>query len=115
MTGVQAIERLHPDEPMEPGKVELHEYEYIRHGTATFILSRDVVTGRLIAPTAGQTRTEEDFLHHLQGVIASDPNVRRWHIVLDNLDTHRSESLVRWVAQESDLDCELGVKGKYAA
>lgn len=112
MTGVQAIERLYPDEPMEPGKVELHEYEYIRHGTATFILCRDVVTGQLIAPTAGLTRKEEDLLAHLQGVVASDPNATRWHIVLDNLDTHRSESLVRWVADESDIHTELGVKGK---
>ncbi len=37
--------------------------------------------------------------------------VKRWHFVVDNLDTHRSEALVRWVAQESDLDSDLGVKG----
>ena len=112
MTGVQAIERVHPDVEMEPGKVELHEYEYIRHGTATFILSRDVVSGHLIAPMAGQTRTEQDFLAHLQAVVASDLSAIRWHIVVDNLNTHCSESLVRWVAAESDLEDELGVKGK---
>jgi len=32
--------------------------------------------------------------------------------VVDNLDIHRSESLVRWLAAESDLEIELGVKGK---
>jgi transposase len=112
MTGVQALERKHPDLPMRPGKVRRREFEYIRHGTCTFILSRDVVSGELIAPSAGPTRTEADFLAHVQGVVASDPTVRRWHFVVDNLDTHRSESLVRWVAAESDLELDLGVKGK---
>jgi hypothetical protein len=31
---------------------------------------------------------------------------------VDNLNTHQSESLVRYVADESDLDIDLGVKGQ---
>jgi transposase len=112
LTGVQALERKHPSLPPQPGKVERREFEYIRHGTCAFILSRDVVTGQLIAPSAGPTRTEADFLAHLQGVIASDPHATRWHVVVDNLNIHQSESLVRWVADESDLDLDLGEKGK---
>ena len=112
LTGVQALERKHSGLPMAPGKVERVEFEYIRHGTCSFIFSRDVVTGQLIAPFCGPTRTEADFLVHVQNVVATDPVTRRWHFVVDNLDTHRSESLVRWVAQESDLEIDLGVKGK---
>lgn len=112
LTGVQALERKHPGLPMAPGKVERREFEYIRHGTRSFILSRDVVTGMVISPTVGPTRTEADFLAHLQAVVASDPVAKRWHFVTDNLNTHQSESLVRWVAQESDLDIDLGEKGK---
>lgn len=112
MTGVQALERLYPNLPLAPDKVERREFEYIRHGTCSFIVSRDVVSGQIIAPSCGPTRTEADFLAHLQGVVASDPNATRWRVVLDNLDTHRSESLVRWVAAESDLDSDLGEKGK---
>lgn len=111
LTGVQALEHKHPGLPIAPGKVERIEFEYIRHGTTSFILSRDVVTGQVVAPTYGPTRTEADFLAHVQAVVASDPNVLRWHFVLDNLNTHWSESLVRWVAAESDLDIDLGVKG----
>ena len=113
LTGVQALERKHPGLPMAPGKVERREFEYIRHGTASFILSRDVVTGQLLAPLAGDTRTEADFLTHVQGVVATDPTALRWHFVLDNLNIHQSESLVRWVAAESDLDIDLGEKGKF--
>jgi transposase len=111
MTGVQALERKEKDLPLAPGKVQRREFEYIRHGTRSFILSRDVASGQLLAPSAGPTRTEADFLAHLQGVVASDPSATRWHVVLDNLDTHRSESLVRWVAAESDVASELGRKG----
>jgi hypothetical protein len=102
LTGVQALERKHPDLPLAPGKVQRREFEYIRHGTRAFILSRDdVVSGRVIAPSCcGPTRTEADFLGHLQGVLATDPTATRWHFVVDNLNIHCSESLVRWVAAE---------------
>lgn len=113
LTGVQALERLHPGLPMLPGKVERREFEYIRRGTCSFILSRDVVSGQVLAPYAGPTRTEADFLAHIQAVVATDQKARQWHFVVDNLDIHRSESLVRWVAAESDLDIDLGVKGKH--
>jgi hypothetical protein len=111
LTGVQALERKHPGLPLAPGKVERREFEYVRHGTRSFILSRDIATGRVLAPHAGPTRT--DFLAHLQAVVATDPAATRWHVVADNLDTHRSESLVRWVAGLSGLgDLDLGVKSK---
>jgi len=112
LTGVQALERKYVNLPPQPGKVERREYEYIRHGTCSFIISRDVASGQVIAPLAGPRRTEADFLAHLQGVIASDPTATRWHVVTDNLNTHWSESVVRWVASESDMDHDLGVKGE---
>lgn len=31
MTGVQALERKHPDLPMQPGRVLRREFEYKRH------------------------------------------------------------------------------------
>jgi hypothetical protein len=112
LSGVQALERKHPGLPMVPGKVERVEFEYVRHGTCSFIFSRDVVSGQVLAPGDTTTRTEADYLAHVQRVVASDPTVRRWHFVVDNLDIHRSASLVCWVAQESDLEIDLGVKGK---
>jgi transposase len=110
---VQALERKHPALPLAPGKVQRREFEYIRHGTSTFILTRDVVSGRIIAPSCGEKRTEADFLAHVKGVVATDPKAERWHFVADNLNIHRSESLVRWVASESGLaEEELGKKGE---
>ena len=108
LTGVQALERKHPGLPLAPGKVERREFEYTRHGTRAFILSRDVVTGKMVAPHAGPTRTEEDFLAHVQAVVETDPQATRWHLVCDNLTIHQSESLVRFVAQISGIEKDLG-------
>jgi transposase len=112
LTGVQALERKHTGLPPQPGKVERREFEYIRHGTSSFIVSRDVVSGQVLAPWSGPTRTEADFLAHVQAVVASDPSAARWRFVVDNLNIHQSESLVRWVAAESDLELDVGEKGK---
>jgi transposase len=112
LTGVQALERKHPGLPLAPGKVERREFEYIRHGTCAFIISRDVATGQILAPACGPRRTESDFLAHIQALIATDPTATRWHVVVDNLDIHRSASLVRLVAVESGLQIALGEKGK---
>jgi transposase len=113
LTGVQALERKHPGLPLAPGHVQRREFEYERHGTRCFILSRDVVSGKLLAPFCGPTRTEDDFLAHMQAIVATDALVSRWHIVCDNLNIHQSESLVRWVAQISGIEQELGKKGEY--
>ena len=108
LTGVQALERKHPGLPLAPGKVERREFEYIRHGTRAFILSRDVVTGKIVAPHAGPTRTEEDFLAHVQAVVATAQEATRWHLVCDNLNIHQSETLVRFVAERSGIDADVG-------
>jgi transposase len=100
MTGVQAREPKHPDLPMQPGRVLYREFEYIRHGTLSLIVNFHVADGKVGHVSAGPTRNE------------ADPQVRQWHFIVDNLNTHQSDSLVRYVADESDLELDLGVKGK---
>jgi hypothetical protein len=111
LTGVQALERAHPGLPMIPGKVERREFEYIRHGTTSFMITRDVVSGQIVAPSAGPTRTATDFLAHLQQVVATDPNATRWHVAADNLNIHLSTPLVRYVAAVSGVTEDLGEPG----
>jgi hypothetical protein len=110
-TGMQALERLHPDLPPGPGRVQRREYEYRRHGTLCLTANLEVWCGWVIAPTLGPTRTEADFLAHVQQTVATDPSAG-WVFVVDNLNTHQSESLVVWVAQTCGLEGDLGVKGK---
>ena len=112
MTGVQALERKYPDLPPRPGQVERREFEYRRHGTLAFILNFDVARGEVVAPSVGPTRTETDFLTHIQQTVATDPATKQWHFVVDNLNIHVSESLVRYVANRCGIETELGEAGK---
>lgn len=113
MTGVQALERLHPGKPMRPGKVEYREFAYKRHGTLSFIVNFNVATGELGSPTCGPTRTADDFVSHIKRTVEMEPRVSRWHFVTDNLNTHCSEALVRYVAAHSGVIDELGVAGSH--
>ena len=110
LTYVQARERLAPDLPPAPGKVARHEFEYKRHGTLSFMINFDVATGRVLCPSYGPTRTEADFLAHVRHTVASDPTATQWHFVADNLDIHRSEALVRFVAERDCTADDLGIK-----
>lgn len=112
LTGVQALERKYADQQAAPNQAKRREFEYIRHGTCSFIINRDVVTGQVVAPSCGATRTEADFVAHIRQTVALHPTAPRIRFALDNLNIHQSEALVRFVAAESDLEIDLGVKGK---
>jgi transposase len=112
MTGIQALERKHPTRPMEPGQAERREFEYIRRGTLTLIANFDVAQGMVVAPSLGPTSTEEDFVTHITRTVAGDDEAPRWHFVMDNLNIHQSETLVRFVAEHDGLEADLGQKGK---
>jgi len=109
MTGIQALQRAGITLPMTPGQTECREFEYIRHGTLTLIGNFHVVTGQLLAPTLGPTRTETDFVLHVAQTVATDPQAS-WVFVVDNLNTHASAGLVTWLAESCDLQQDLGKK-----
>jgi DDE superfamily endonuclease len=109
-TGIQALERIHPHHPLEAGKVERIEFEYERHGTQVLIANFAVATGKVVSPTVGDTRTEADFAEHIRQTVATDPP-GEWGLITDPLNTHQSESLVRWVAAECGIQDDLGIKG----
>ncbi len=110
-TGMQALERLHETRPMIAGHTELREFEYIRHGTLALIASFAVATGRIVIASVGPTRTEEDFADHIEAVIATDSKAG-WVFIVDQLNIHKSETLVHLVAQHCGIKQELGIKGK---
>lgn len=112
MTGIQALARKYPTRLMEPGQEERREFEYSRRGTVTLSANFDSAQGTVVAPSLGPTRTEEDFVTHITPTVASDDEAIRWHFVLDNLNIHQSEGLVRLVAKHDGLEEALGHKGK---
>lgn len=110
MTGIQALERIAPDLPVAAGLTARLEYEYTRHGTIGLFGNLHVATGQLWCPMLRETRTEEDTLENLDNVIQQDPTAR-FRLVMDNLNTHVSESFVRYIAYLIGYEEDLGKKG----
>jgi hypothetical protein len=111
-TGIQALERVADDLPVAPGRIARREYEYIRHGTIGLFGNLHVPTGRILAPMLRANRGEEDFLENIDNLVCLAPKAQ-WRFVTDNLNTHASESLVRYVALSCDIEDDLGVKGSH--
>jgi len=111
MTGIQALERCAPDLPMSPGKPLAREFEYIRHGTQTLLGGFNVATG-VIQGLCRDTRKEEDLVDLIKYLIEKNPGYETYHFVADQLNTHKSASLVEYVADFCGIEDDLGIKGK---
>src|SRR5262245_64887424 len=96
---------------MQPGLVERPEYAYLRHGTQCLIANFDVATGEVVAPTIGPSRTAEDLAAHIARTLVTDPEAP-WLFIVDQLNTHKSEALVRLVASACGIAEDLGEKEK---
>jgi hypothetical protein len=110
-TGIRANARAHPTRPLPPGLGERVAFEDMRQGTQTLRANVEVATGHVMAPSVGPMRTAEDFVGHSERTIARDP-AAAWMFIVDHLNTHPSESLVRWVAKQCGREEEVGVNGK---
>lgn len=112
MTGIQALERIAADKPSKPGKIRCIEYEYKRHGTLCLLGGFNVANGKLVSLVLPR-RTELDFVQLVDHIFKLHPKAKDFRFILDNLNTHQSEQLVRYVAQKEGMDMDqLGAKGK---
>jgi len=110
-TGIQAVSHLKTTSE-KLGQKKRIESEYKRNGTTCLIAGRDIATGKIISFHLGNTRTEFDYLNHIKSIVATAPD-KNHVIVADQLNTHKSESLVRWIASQCNIKIDLGIKGKY--
>jgi DDE superfamily endonuclease len=97
-TSIQALERKYPGRPLAAGRPERREFEYIRHGTRCLIASLLVPTGQILGDVSAR-RAGRDFCRHLRQTAAQFPDARRFHWVMDNLNTHWNLSLCRCIAR----------------
>lgn len=123
-TGIQAINRLKEDLPVAENKTRKQEFGYKRNGTVDLFAARLVHNGQLIHHKCSETHNAKDMFEFTTQTVeklrAEQPNVNIV-FVLDQYSTHKSEELVRWIAQmeypnltEQQLEIELGLgkKGK---
>ena len=109
-TSIQALERLQGRAPQSKGKARRREFEYIRHGTTCLMAAVEVAQGKLLHHRLHPTRTEEDFVRFISQMAAGFSAEEQVIILADQLNTHQSESLVRWVAEQIHFQEDLGKK-----
>lgn len=107
---MQALEHKYPDKLPLPGQEAKIEFEYIRHGTTNLIGFFEVATRRIFPPYLNETRGEADFCEAVSQVAETAPE-KNWIFVCDGLNTHKLETLVKYVAEACGIEVDLGQKG----
>jgi transposase len=110
-TGIQALKRIAEDLPMRAGSPKKMEYEYKRMGTLCLTPGFDVATGEIVDYDIGSTRTEVDFARTITRILNGSEETK-WIFIADQLNTHKSETLVRLIAEKIAYTGDLGIKGK---
>jgi hypothetical protein len=87
---IQVLERKRPTRRMQPGHIELQEFEYVRHGTVILLAGLTVYNGRMLAECLDKNDGDHfrpavcRFLHPYGWA-------RRIHVIIDNWSSHTSE------------------------
>jgi len=95
---VQALDRSQPVIPMMPGTPERVTHNYIRAGTTDLFAALEVATGKVITQLRRRHRAVEfrQFLATIDKTVPADLDV---HLVCDNLATHKTDTIHRWLVR----------------
>lgn len=95
---VQALERAQPVLPMSLGQPERQTHDYIRHGTTDLFAALDAATGQVLGKCYARHRAIE-FKKFLVEIETAVPNELDIHVVLDNLATHKTPAIKKWLSK----------------
>jgi transposase len=95
---IQALDRTQPGLPLKPGKCGTMTHDYKRHGTTTLFAALNVLNGTVIGRCMQRHRHQE-FLRFLSAIERQVPAGKIIHVVLDNVATHKTPEVMRWLAR----------------
>lgn len=95
---IQALDRTQPLLPLRPGFAERRTHDYVRHGTTSLFAALDVKTGKVVGELHRRHRAQE-FRQFLQTIDKATPSELDLHLVLDNLATHKTPAVRRWLVK----------------
>ena len=90
--------RTQPVLPMSLGQPERQTHDYIRHGTTDLFAALDAATGEVFGKCYARHRALEfkKFLAEIEAAVPSELDI---HVVLDNLATHKTPAIKRWLSK----------------
>ena len=78
--------------PAKPGRLARYDYEYERIGVYTIFMANEPLAGRRMVKIT-ERRTISDWAHFAKDIADNHPNAKKITLVMDNLNTHKPESL----------------------
>jgi transposase len=93
---IQALNRTAPTLPMLPTTPQRATHDYERNGTCDLFAALNVATGTVITDIR-KTHTSADFIAFLNKVNRQVPVELDVHVILDNLQTHKTPQVHRWL------------------
>jgi transposase len=95
-TQVQALDRTQPLLPIDFYATEKRTHDYVRHGTTNLFAALNIGTGEVFGECR-PTRDGAEFLAFLKKACKSHAG-KQIHVVLDNLSTHTTPDVRKWLA-----------------
>jgi transposase len=95
-SGIQALDRTRPVLPLRPRIPERQTHDYIRHGTTCLYAALRLLDG-VVLGACRPTRDTKEFVRFLTRVEHSTAADYDIHVILDNLSTHKSPPVQRWL------------------
>ena len=93
---IQALNRTAPTLPMLPTTPARATHDYQRNGTVDLFAALDLATGTVITDLR-KTHTSNDFIAFLNKINRNVPNDLDVHVILDNLQTHKTPKVHKWL------------------
>ncbi len=91
---------------MTPGYTAIRTHDYVRHGTTCLLAALDVATGHVTGRLTERHRSEDfvAFLDHVAEGLDADVDV---HVILDNVSSHKSATVLEWLADHPRWHCHF--------
>lgn len=99
---IQLLEDVRPPSGLLPGCGQRVDYEYKRNGTGNIFCAVEPQRGRYFTAVTAR-RTAEDFTRFLSALEEQYCGSEKIVLVMDNLNTHRLESLIGSLGQEEGI------------